>query len=420
MNLDRLDSAASEKETPLNITLESGEGETPFKLATREGEAPLRLGTESSKTPFKLKTSEDALPLETQTPGGEIPLSLASTFVSRADQPAEIAEPDEPPVDETPYFLQKRTITDLPNAPSGASDSETGRALYDDLRGNLVRILQGISKKKRIRLDKLHPLVETMVSDASVLEELYRIALSTRGKKGDLSSHLIHVATFSVKLGQGLRLADAKLKRLNLAALLHDVGMCLVSRKLPDKKGALTAQETTLIQRHPEFGFQVVKAHLGDDYLWLAEVIRQEHERDNGSGYPQQLSGNEIQDMAQIIAVADVYEALTHDRPHRPRLLPYRGRCGISWNIKRTSSPPSVLKALLQQLSVFPINSLVRLNSNAIARVVGTHAGQPLRPDVQVVYDPKGDYIEGGRAISLRENPLLYIVDSVDESEVGR
>jgi HD-GYP domain-containing protein (c-di-GMP phosphodiesterase class II) len=134
-------------------------------------------------------------------------------------------------------------------------------------------------------LDKLHPLVETMVSDAPVLEELYRIALSTRGEGGDLSSHLIHVATFCVKLGRGLRLADAKLKRLNLAALLHDVGMCLVSRKLPDKKGKLTAQETALIQRHPEYGFQVVNAHLGDDFLWLAEVIRQEHERDNGSGF---------------------------------------------------------------------------------------------------------------------------------------
>ncbi len=419
MNLDRSDSAASEEETPLDITLESGEGETPFKPAVREGETPLRRKRESSKIPLKSMTGEGALPLETQTPGGETPLSLASTFVSRAEQPAEMAEPDEPPVDETPYFLQKRTITDLPNAPSGASDSETGRALYDDLRGNLVRILQGISKKKRIRLDKLHPLVETMVSDAPALEELYRIALSTRVKRGDLSSHLIHVATFSVKLGQGLRLADAKLKRLNLAALLHDVGMCLVSRKLPDKKGALTAQETALIQRHPEFGFQVVKAHLGDDYLWLAEVIRQEHERDNGSGYPQQLSGNEIQDMAQIIAVADVYEALTHDRPHRPRLLPYRAVRDIIEHQKNLFSP-SVLKALLQQLSVFPLNSLVRLNSNAIARVVGTHAGQPLRPDVHVVYDPKGDYIEGGRAISLRENPLLYIVDSVDESEVGR
>ena len=83
MNLDRSESAASEKETPLDITLESGEGETP-----------LRPKRESSKISLKPKTGEGALPFETQTPGGETPLSLASTFVSRVDQPAEMAEPN--------------------------------------------------------------------------------------------------------------------------------------------------------------------------------------------------------------------------------------------------------------------------------------------------------------------------------------
>jgi HD-GYP domain-containing protein (c-di-GMP phosphodiesterase class II) len=297
------------------------------------------------------------------------------------------------------------------------SPSHNGQSLYAELSRALIELLQGVVKKKRLQLDELTSLVDLMVTGKSEMEELYRLALSARDDDNSLSRHMVHVATYSVKLAQGLRLSEQKIRNCALTALLHDVGMCLIPPELRHKNGRLTGHETVLLQKHPDYGYQIIKAHLGDEYQWLAEVVRQEHERENGTGYPHALSEERIDEGAKIIGVADVYEALTHDRPHRPRLLPYRAVKEIMETQKGLFSP-KVLKAMLQQLSVFPLNSLVRLNSNAIARVMETHEGQPLRPTVQVLYDPKGDFIREGRVLPLRENPLLYIVDSVDETEL--
>lgn len=404
---EREEEASAARETPLSVRLEDWSPKTPGAAETKTEQPP----SPSAGAP------EGRLP-PAEAPPRETPLALPPVPPEQGPPgmkpgPARGTQPPE----EKARWHETEVERPRSHAPP-AIGPEEGHGLYGNLTRALVELLQGVGRKERLRLEPLLQPVETLVSSAPVLEEFYRLALSTRGEGNALSDHLVHVATFAVKIGMGLRMPEPRLKRLALAALLHDIGMCMVPPELRHKQGKLTAQETAQIQRHPDYGYQIIKAHLGDQFLWLAEVIRQEHERENGAGYPRGLSGDAIDEMAKTIAVADVYEALTHDRPQRPRLLPYRAVREIMEKTKGQFSP-RVLKAGLQQISVFPLNSLVRLNSNAVARVVETHEGQPLRPTVRILYDPKGDYVGEGRVLSLRENPLLYIVDSVDESEIS-
>ncbi|MFQ5691533.1 MAG: HD domain-containing phosphohydrolase [Nitrospinota bacterium] len=405
-----------EAETPLQVKLDAEEVErlsTPETGTGAEGVPPI---SPEEEIPMPFPPDEEA--------AGPAPASRPAPKTGRRTpkSPPAAAEKTPPASPKPEKASRMDAFRDFAKkapsepAPPGI-DQEAGQRLHQQLSQTLIELLQGGSKKKKLRINPLLPLVDSMASDEPALEELYRLALAKGGHENALSDHLVHVATFSVKMGKGLRLSEQRLNRLALAALLHDIGICIIPSELRHKKGRLTSQEMNLIRKHPEYGYQIIKASLGNAFLWLAEVIRQEHERENGSGYPQGLSGDSIDEMAKIIGVADVYEALTHDRPHRPRQLQYRAVKEIMEKQKGHFSP-RVLKAMLQQLSVFPLNSLVRLNSNAIARVVETHDGQPLRPTVQILFDPKGDYVENGRTISLRENPLLYIVDSVDESEL--
>jgi hypothetical protein len=113
----------------------------------------------------------------------------------------------------------------------------------------------------------------------------------------------------------------------------------------------------------------------------------------------------------------DVYEALIHVRPQREEYLHFSAVKEIIKTLK-SCYPRKHLKTLLSHISIFPIFSYVRLNSDAIGKVIETYPDQPMRPRLQVVFDSQGQRVLTERIINLPENPLLYIVDSVSEEEL--
>src|SRR5207249_9346109 len=99
------------------------------------------------------------------------------------------------------------------------------------------------------------------------------------------------------------------LRHLSLGALVHDVGMFLLPESLISSPDKLSQEDNECIEQHPEMGFQVL-SQLGSSYAWLAQVVRQEHERWQAQGYPNKLKGTEVHDFAQIIGIVDVFDAL--------------------------------------------------------------------------------------------------------------
>lgn len=135
-------------------------------------------------------------------------------------------------------------------------------------------------------------------------------------KKDNYTAHHSRmVANIALELGKILKLSRTKLKQLYQAGILHDIGKIAVPESILNKTGKLSPQEYEIIKIHPQVGAQIIEKFPG--LQQIADIIKQHHERLDGSGYPQGLKDGEIDFLAQILAVADVYSALTDIRPYR-------------------------------------------------------------------------------------------------------
>jgi len=303
------------------------------------------------------------------------------------------------------------------NAAQPSEGEERPEALYYQAALQEVqRILTAVKAKQPPVLGALQRITAGIARAVGTGDDLLLQALEPGESQVDLAKHMVNVAVFAAKIGQAAGLRDEELPWLTVAAALHDIGMLAVPSAVVQKPGPLTDEERAVIGRHPEAGFRLLQA-LGAEFEWLANVAYQEHERDDGSGYPRGLKGDQIHDYAKIVGLADTYEALTHWRPYR--------KTGVSSDVvkeiiltERRRFPDRILKGLIRGLSTVPVGSLVRLNSNEIARVVATNPAFPLRPLVEVVQGPKGEKLDVPRRIDLSTNTLLYIAKPSAEKAV--
>lgn len=265
-------------------------------------------------------------------------------------------------------------------------------------------------------LSSLERLAVDLVTSLQRNDELVVEALS--GRSGSpLITNLINVAILGTKVGIGLGYYGEELQRLAFAGLVHDIGLFAVPHALITKNGRLTQEERIVIEQHPEFGYRVIE-RCGSDYHWLARVIRQVHERFNGQGYPKRLKGREINEMAQICGVVDVFDALVSERPYRRRFLPHEAVKELLV-AERTTFPREILKALVEQLSVYPLGTMVRLTTADVGTVAKVNSRYPLRPVVRIDNE-QGKKGAEGRQLDLSLVPLISVVETVNPPVVGR
>ncbi|MCL1864138.1 MAG: HD-GYP domain-containing protein [Defluviitaleaceae bacterium] len=193
--------------------------------------------------------------------------------------------------------------------------------------------------------------------------------------------HSLSVSVLSMATGRALGMDDEMVLRLGSAAMLHDIGKQMIPPEIINKKGKLTDPEFNLVKNHPSRGADSLRDNgVGDEELWGA--IRHHHEKIDGSGYPNKLSGEEIPLFSRIIAVADVYDAITSYRSYRSPMPPLDAFNVIFEDIN-TSFDYNITKAFYEKLEFYPINSIVELNDGKIAIVVQA-SNWKLRPIVRL------------------------------------
>jgi HD-GYP domain-containing protein (c-di-GMP phosphodiesterase class II) len=229
-------------------------------------------------------------------------------------------------------------------------------------------------------------------------------------------SHPVNTTVYAIKIGLRLGYSRDKLKELAIAALLHDVGMFMIPENIITKEGALTESELALIKRHPELGKNLL-FKFKDQMPWLARAVHEHQERENGKGYPRGLKGDNIAEYAQIIGICDSYEAMTHNRPHKKAIMQFTSVRELI-ETKYLLFPTKILKAFLEELSVYPIGSCVKLNNNAIGMVIDTNKDQPMKPIIKLLFDGHGEKVTDERIIDLKVNTVLNILGGVSDDEL--
>ena len=200
-----------------------------------------------------------------------------------------------------------------------------------DLNDSYIQIMESMQTNKIRHMPVVEDgFIKGMISLRDLLNHYYEnmenlleqtvAALSSAVEKRDpyTAGHQERVMQLSCAIGKELGFTEKKLSGLRMAAVIHDIGKLFIPAEMLTKPGKLTDAEMNLIKIHPQVGFDILK---GIEFPWpIADIVVQHHERLDGSGYPNGLRENDILFEAKIIAVADVIEAMSTNRPYRPTL----------------------------------------------------------------------------------------------------
>jgi len=256
---------------------------------------------------------------------------------------------------------------------------------YQIAQEQLTGVALAVQRQDALDLESVSTLATGIADALKGSDQLLVQAMS--GPEGPpLITNLVNVGIVATKVGAGLGYHGKELERLTFAGLLHDIGLFAVPQSVISKASRLTHDERMLIEQHPDLGYEAIRK-AGQKYDWLAQVVRQAHERWNGQGYPNKLKGRQISEFAQIIGVVDVFDALVSPRGYRRRFFPHEAVRELMV-AERTAFPREVIKALVEQLSAYPLGTSVRLTTGEVGAVKRVNTSYPLRPVVWIEGDP--------------------------------
>ncbi len=241
--------------------------------------------------------------------------------------------------------------------------------------------------------------------------------------------HSVAVCALMVALSKQLKLDEIQTRSAGIAGLLHDLGKALMPKDVLNKPGKLTDEEFAIIKKHPEEGYKLLLSSTGADEIAL-DVVLHHHEKTDGSGYPKRLKDSEISRFAKMGAVCDVYDAITSNRPYKAGWDPSESiRRMAEWT--KGHFDPLIFQAFVKSLGIYPIGSLVKLNSGRLGIVVDQAQKSLLMPRIKVFYSTragvriKPEIVDLSRPnchekIASREDPAQWNFPDLNELWSGQ
>lgn len=297
---------------------------------------------------------------------------------------------------------------------------EIPELINEELRKNTVHALKegftNVGKTGQLNIDPIYSLGKSIVEAVTLNSDALIQVVDTRPYREYIYGHSVNLCILSVLTGLMMGYNNAKLCELALGALLHDVGYTFIDQELLYKPGKLTKKEFDVIHSHAEVGFEYLRK-VREVSSPAAHIAYQHHENFDGSGYPRGLKGNEIHEYARIVTIADMYDALISDRPFRKAFLPHEAY-ELLMTLTQKYLDRDILEVFLSNIAIYPIGSIVKINSGELAVVKKVFPRLQARPVVQVVLDKEGKVVKEGSEINLAENLTTFIVKTLKEQEV--
>lgn len=320
-----------------------------------------------------------------------------------------------PPPEE--LFLKEEKKFKLPEQYNTLSAEQ----VYSETINCIKKVFTSLESDKPILDFKLvKETVEKIVAKISSVNNEIIILVNKSTPDNYLYAHSVNVCILSVKLAAGLGWTEDKLILLGVSALLHDTGMIRVL-SLATKPAKLSPEEYEEVKKHPLYGKEILEK-LDNEIEknvkeLLALIAYQQHERADGQGYPQGLKDKDLHEFVKIIGLVDVYEGLTHPRPYRERMLPHEAlRYLIETSEEKFEA--TLLKIFIEELSLYPLGSFVKLNTEEIGEVIKSNRKFPTRPVLKLIVGAHGEKLEPQRYIDLTETPILHIREPIDETKL--
>lgn len=307
-------------------------------------------------------------------------------------------------------LISKRLISAVKK--HGIDNQEKAREIYENAVETIENLLDKIRLKEDLGpyMDKIYALLDDvfnqLVLGDNILENIY-------GRKKDkyyLIYHIVNVTVLSTVVGLNMGFNKSRLSHLGLTAIFYDVGLDAL-KEITGQPRKLTEEEFNLVKTHI-FGSLEIIEKIGTIDEVVKETIEMHHERVNGKGYPCGIKSDNINPYAKIIGLVDTYEAITNSRPYHEEMNAHKAMRFLIGSLKNYFDP-EVMKTFINKMSVYPIGSIVRLDTQELARVISVQPGSPLRPVVIVIRDASGEPVKEGTMIDLSKQNFPSIQDSI-------
>lgn len=326
--------------------------------------------------------------------------------VSVPERPPEPAQPPPPPL----------TTLTPPPPPVALRDLDPVDASVELVRATQLRrktkaavltLFQDARLGGAVNVNGVQSLVQDIAD--SVTRNTGAFVSLARLKSADeyVYMHSVTVCALMISLARQMGLSEAEVRTAGTAGLLHDVGKAAIPLEILNKPSALTLEEFEVVKRHPRTGYHMLQGSGVTDPTVLA-VVLQHHEKTLGGGYPDGLVDAQIDRMAKMAAVCDVYDAITSNRPYKAGWDPAQSiKYMAEWAPARFD--PVVFQAFVKSIGIYPIGSLVRLASGRMGVVTAQSERSLTTPWVRVFFNTQ---------TGLRTPPVL--VDLSDTAQPDR
>lgn len=252
----------------------------------------------------------------------------------------------------------------------------------------------------------VHGVMDAFVADRSLIN----IMASVKGAAPYLYEHALGTSVLSINIATALGYNTAQVQEIGMAGLLQDVGMAMVPERIVNLPRRLAPTEMIDIQKHAAYGLYLLEK-IRHVPLTVRFAMYQSHERIDGSGYPRRRKGDRIHVFAQIVGVADMFDALVSDRPWRRALHPYRAMEKMVRDASKGKFDPAIIRALLAYIGLYPVGCRVELSDGSVASVVHGNEKAIDRPVVKVLRDGRGRYPDAPVNIDLNGGSELRVKD---------
>ena len=274
------------------------------------------------------------------------------------------------------------------------------QALYGD-------VTTGLSVNLKVIDEMANDIVSLVFRNTSAMTILTRI----KDKHSYNWRHMINCAIFTAVFAKYLGYKEEAVQQLAMGALLHDLGQAKLPQGIISRPSKLTSSEMDIIKRHVAQGLGLIKGEKSITPLIL-DMIVNHHERLDGSGYPRGITAEKLSRPARIMAIVDVYDALTADRPHQEGDEPINALRYLLANKELFDA--ELVQHFIKCLGVHPVGTIVKLTNERLALVLEGNKSNPIKPKVKLFYNAKHGHHVTPKDLDLNEpDQSIKIVSSI-------